>query len=65
MYCNNLEELKSTEMEFQPIRVCGEFDFSWEVDIGPRTETASVSGGIQNRMAGLHVVTPFKLERRD
>jgi hypothetical protein len=42
MYCNNLEELPSTEMECQPIRVCGEFNYSWEVDLVPGTETSSV-----------------------
>ncbi|KAH3800835.1 surfeit locus protein 1-like [Dreissena polymorpha] len=61
----NLEALKSIEMEFQPIRVSGEFDYSREVYLGPRTETASVSGGVQGRVAGVHVVTPFKLEGRD
>ncbi|XP_052789939.1 surfeit locus protein 1-like [Mya arenaria] len=64
---DDLEELNHPDMEFKPIKVRGQFDYTREVYLGPRTEfsASQIQPMAQERTSGVHVITPFKVDGRD
>lgn len=61
----NLEEL--SELEYRPVTLCGEFDHSREMYLGPRSNVLKEGGGLVSagNMTGVNIITPFKLSDRE